>query len=428
MESSLEKTDFIVLYKYMPYEAFVATVETWTLKASFPYEVNDPLENVIQKNKHLPPELLKDSSLGYISPFFSFSRNMSSSAMWGQYADWGRGVCLVFAFPIRDDSVEWIAGEKPGIFNPLICDKEQAVPLLYQEERFKINYDAKSRINKTPIVMNRWLNDCIIVKGKHWEYESEVRIHTSYGSATHEKNGILSYQWPMQYLIGAIAGPKCKQSRQYIKQKIQLCKAAFLETNDNVKLSKNIVVAQAKAHDVRFEYVAPPFFDKVDSRLFYELVLSDSLLGLHYTVITYYKNWNEWINNVYNKELLIVNKYISKIKTLIKQEFSTHLFHESEIDGLVYYLTHSIVFKNTEIIQDMEILRERIKSYFKKNVMTACNSQMNSSIDILKIANFFSNATLSKIVKLILEMHTKRDRLIINEVKKNDKSIKPIEK
>lgn len=75
----------------------------------------------------------------------------------------------------------------------------------------------------------------------------------------------------------------------------------------------------------------------------------------------------------------------------------------------------------------MEILRERIKSYFNKNVMTACNSQMDSSIDILKIANFFSNATLSKIVKLVLEMHKKRDRLIINEVKKNDKSIKPIE-
>ena len=123
MESFLENTDFIVLYKYMSYEAFVATVETWSLKASFPYEVNDPLENVIQKNKHLPPEILKDSTYGYIYPFFSFSRNMSSSAMWGQYADWGRGVCLVFAFPIRDDSVEWIAGEKPGIFNPLICDK-----------------------------------------------------------------------------------------------------------------------------------------------------------------------------------------------------------------------------------------------------------------------------------------------------------------
>ncbi len=424
MEATTKDSTFIILYKYMTYEAFVATVETWSLKASFPYEVNDPLENVIQKNKHLPPEILKDSTLGYISPFFSFSRNMSSSAMWGQYADWGRGVCLVFAFPIRDDSIEWMADEKPGIFNPLICDKEQAVPLLYREERFKINYVPRSKKCKVlGNVINRWLNNCIIVKGKDWEYEAEVRIHTNYGNATYEKNGILTYEWPMRYLIGAITGPKCKHDRNYIEQKIKLCKSDFQRKNANIKLSEKIIVSQAKPHDARFEYVAPPFFDKVDSRLFYELVMRDSSFGSHYTVISYYKNWNEWIKSVYHKELIILNKYVKKIKTIIKSETSSHLLHDSAIDELVYYLTHCIIFKNRENVPDLEFLRERITLYFAKNMIMASNNQTEDSISISKFVKLVLNHTLNKIVNLILEMHEEKNLLIIKEVKKNDKSL-----
>lgn len=425
MEATTENCDYIVLYKYMTYEAFIATVESWSLKAAFPYDVNDPLENVIQKNKHLPPEILKDSPHGYIQPFFSFSRNMSSSAMWGQYAEWGRGICLVFAFPIRDDSIEWIAGEEPGIFNPLICNKEQAVPLLYQEERFKINYNAKSKkVKDSHYAVNRWLRNNIVVKGKDWEYESEVRIHTDYKNATHEKNGILSFEWPMRYLIGAITGPKCKRDWAYISKKIELCKSAFKKTHSDIKLYEKTVVVQAKPHDIKFEFVAPPFFDKVDSRLFSELIMSNPISGLNFTTPGYNKNWNEWIKKVYNKESKLLNNYNQKINFLIIKDLSTKITHNIEIDGLVHFLTHSIIFKNKEVIQNLDNLRERIESYFNKNIVVGCNDQSDNTIETSQLINKLSNTTLNNIVKLILDFHKERNLLIIGEVNNYDKSTK----
>ena len=34
----------LLLYRYMPYEAFEKTIENWSLKLTIPYETNDPFE------------------------------------------------------------------------------------------------------------------------------------------------------------------------------------------------------------------------------------------------------------------------------------------------------------------------------------------------------------------------------------------------
>lgn len=59
-------------------------MEKWALKASFPFESNDPLEYVAQyTDSKIDGHINNHSPQDEPPPFISFSRKMSDVTMWG---------------------------------------------------------------------------------------------------------------------------------------------------------------------------------------------------------------------------------------------------------------------------------------------------------------------------------------------------------
>lgn len=400
----------IILYKYLSYEAFIKTVETWSLKASFPYDVNDPLENVIQRNNHFPVEFLDDTPKGRVTPFFSFSRNISTSAMWGLYAENGQGVCLVFAFPIAGNSIDWIVGDTPGGLNPLICKKKQAVPVCYHNERIKLPYDAKTRKMLNPCFANSWLKNNIVVKGKSWEYESEVRIFSSHSEAAYEVNGILSYEWPMNYLVGVVVGPKCRHDRFYIQRKIEICQNRQLDKNKDSFMLRSVIVTQARAHDKRFEYEAAPFFDKCDGLLWNKIVQK----GLHHGLpgLGYFRNWNDRIIKIQLKLRNRLRLYEDKILSVLKKCFPEGGSGDEDFDLVFYFLIRSTLFDNIDEDISSNDLANIVREDLTKFYHHTCNSQFSDMECFFDIVSHLDCNALTQVFKYRRNMYRDRTMLV----------------
>ncbi len=409
----------IILYKYLSYDAFIKTIETWSLKASLPYEVNDPLENVVQSNKYIPQEFLNDSTVGRITPFFSFSRNVSTSAMWGLYAENGHGVCLVFSFPIARNSIDWFIGDIPGKLNPIICDHRKAVPVIYQKERLKLSFNAKKKIMYNPFMCNNWINNNIAIKGESWEYESEVRIFSHANEASSEYNGILSYEWPMHYFVGIVVGPRCKHDRLYIQRKIELCQKYHAEKNNDPSLLRTIIVTQARSHDKRFEYEAPPFFDKMDGFLLSRIIRKN----LHYGLpgLGCFRNWNDRIIKIQDKLRKKISRYEEQVLSCIRKYYSEEGQREEEIEILSYYLTRCLLFNSSEKWVCTEDVKKLIRDCLLKAFYCSCNSQ-SAAIDCSFLGvSSLDDGAITKILNLLRHIHEERENQIEGELEKMGK-------
>lgn len=95
---------FLVLYKFMPLEAAMKTIENGEFKVSLPNEetANDPFEfNPAYSEDADEDEFSKQERKDIREiPFMSFCKCYDDSAMWGRYADGGKGVCFQLVFPI----------------------------------------------------------------------------------------------------------------------------------------------------------------------------------------------------------------------------------------------------------------------------------------------------------------------------------------
>lgn len=143
----------------------------------------------------------------------SFSTRISSSAVWGHYADKNKGVCLVFDLPICD-----IEKHKGVLIGNLKGSSETLFQRVhYTENRFKL--DATECVNFVESVYHD-LCAAISYKSEDWKYEKECRLVfylTKESKSLCVKNGMFFAKGLRQYLSGIVLGPKCPLSNIYFK-------------------------------------------------------------------------------------------------------------------------------------------------------------------------------------------------------------------
>lgn len=255
-------------------------MDKWVLKASFPFESNDPLEYVAQYTEHKIGRFLDSHSpQDEPLPFFSFSRKMSDVTMWGQYADYARGACLVFKFPLSENSREYWADENADSLPLNIhlssteSDSERDITLggvKYSEERFSPGNPIEEKPGTDFLIsIISWkICQMPIIKAESWRYEDEVRIIEQCSNASRESDGMLFYEWPMDYLIGVIVGSNSPYPASYIWQKIRLNYEKTKKTNYFWKENFACIVVRASIHPKKFVYEAFPFGDRMETALF----------------------------------------------------------------------------------------------------------------------------------------------------------------
>lgn len=279
MNDASKKQKFVILYKYVSYKAFESIMEKWALKASFPFESNDPLEYVAQHTEHKMGRYMNiHSPQDEPPPFFSFSRKMSDVTMWGQYADYARGVCLVFKFPLSENSREYWSDENADALSPHIsymmtnstekCDTTLA-GVKYSEDRFSPGDLNTEKPEFDTLVMTLFWRMFYMptIKAESWKYEDEVRIIERCENASQENKGMLLYEWPMNYLYGIIIGANSPYPTDYLKQKIKLSYAKTNQKNFFWSELCNCYVVRATIHPTKFAYEAYPFSDRMENDL-----------------------------------------------------------------------------------------------------------------------------------------------------------------
>lgn len=412
MNEASKKQKFVILYKYVSYKAFESIMEKWALKATFPFESNDPLEYVAQYT---------DSKIdGYINnhtpqdeppPFISFSRKMSDVTMWGQYADFARGVCLVFKFPLSEYSREYWADENAYSILTYIHhstnDDTRDIRLegvRYSNERFTPGDLNKEQPDYETLIMAlNWKIFSQPIKAESWQYEDEVRIMEKCEHASSESNGMLLYGWPMNYLYGVIVGSNTPFSTEYIKHKIRIC---YNNTEKNHYFWKNsfdCYVIRASVHPTKFAYEAFPFGDRMENDLLEKVM---NLTNHHYDAS---KTWHDLSKKMLHELAEWRNRKIQdiskKVVRLLQQNNS--VIEEDDVKSCLQYIrcimSHSII--REKVFKGEPLIAENIQEAITSNPKEKENWKHYATIllqcgfeSIVKEIYFEAESTIDTIV------------------------------
>lgn len=188
----------VVLYRYMPWDAFEKTISSWSLKATLASDTNDffeyfPATSDDPEIDEYAKELTRGNKV-----FISFSSLMSSCAMWGHYAKHYNGVCMVFYFP-----------KKLFDTRSILCE------VAYQKERVLVGELT------SPEDAAEKLTVLLTTKDISWSFEHETRLFYEAEDASEAHDGMLLYREPMKYFAGVILGTRCSASIGYVKAMIK---------------------------------------------------------------------------------------------------------------------------------------------------------------------------------------------------------------
>lgn len=145
----------------------------------------------------------------------SFSARITSSAIWGHYADQNRGVCLVFDFPIFFPHVQH------GVVRSIIPNRRiQIHKVNYTEHRFCIPVSA---IADGPKSLGEYICSAISYKSTDWSYEEECRL--VFNITGGDDNSFVSdsnffTKGLRQYVSGIVLGARCPLSNLYFESMI----------------------------------------------------------------------------------------------------------------------------------------------------------------------------------------------------------------
>lgn len=319
-----------VLYRFMPLEAFEATLQSWSLKATLCYEANDPFEFTPQSTKpHSALDIRANSPICSPPPFLCFSRKITTASMWGLYADSGKGVCLVFGFPTKDN--DWTqdnrATTKLKIDANAYAKSKEYANAMNAATLIPVNYCHERVVRPEEIAHNEeslasWFQQLVATKDKTWEHEDEVRLISDYRYASSVENGRVCFSWPMNYLLGVVVGPRCKYSPAIIQG---LLSSAYKNkgkgqnyfhskhTKLNARFIDNFIVSQAYYHWRDYEMTCIPWGDRIKGTEFVQLlaIASCRLQGTFFftrdlatktdSSINPRDDWQDICQNVYNQ-------------------------------------------------------------------------------------------------------------------------------
>ena len=194
------------LYLYTSLEGLLKIIETGKLKVSLPWGTNDITEGIPknEQQRHYQTE-----SYGYIC----MSDICSSPAMWGYYAERGRGACLVM-------DIFWIEHQSQA--DTWVTQNPEKWTEQLPGKIVKVKYEATRPDFKTP-------EDILRYKSPDWKHESEYRYIIKLADCefskiidtNHGKQGQYYVRDLTQYMKGIILGPNCELQPSDISQLVK---------------------------------------------------------------------------------------------------------------------------------------------------------------------------------------------------------------
>ncbi|MBQ9835103.1 MAG: DUF2971 domain-containing protein [Akkermansia sp.] len=230
-------------YKYMEVKWLAEFIKKDIIKATELAKVNDPLEWRPQFNNKIQEETWDKQPSSHIH-VLCLSSKISTTAMWGHYADKHAGVCLAFSIPlhVHDDELN---------IRHQLSPEARCYPI----KRLKKNNNWFMKVTYTNIRPKFDINDIsstnyrlVTNKGSDWEYESEYRILLNNG-ISYKKDGTPVYRGMRKFLSGIILGVKSSHETEELVKKII----------DEACLK--IPIVRAKLHLYNYSIIAPPFED-----------------------------------------------------------------------------------------------------------------------------------------------------------------------
>ncbi len=220
---------YLRLYKYMTLETFHETLRLGGLRATFAQQSVNLMEfkpsKKISTNTDTERELRSHALV-------SFCRNSTSPALWGLYANRGRDICLVFSFPVEYRNSRKITVETSAATSKSGVASKSAIIHTYKLTNGYILRDVVYNYRRFNRQITRFnLPELLTHKSPSWEHEKEVRYvghvddfdEISYFNEPafpYRDRHKLICKWPMNYLRGALLGPKCELSADFVKRQI----------------------------------------------------------------------------------------------------------------------------------------------------------------------------------------------------------------
>lgn len=412
MNDASKKQKFVILYKYVSYKAFESIMEKWALKATFPFESNDPLEYVAQyTDSKIDGHINNHTPQDEPPPFISFSRKMSDVTMWGQYADFARGVCLVFKFPLSKYSREYWPDESadsiPTYIHHSAKDDTRDIRLegvRYSNERFTPGDLNKEQPDYETLIMAlNWKIFSQPIKAESWQYENEVRIMEKCEHASSESNGMLLYSWPLNYLYGVIVGSNTPFPTEYIKQKIRICYNNKGKNHYFWKDSFDCHVIRASIHPTKFAYEAYPFGDRIENDLLEKVM---NLTNHHYDAS---KTWHDLSKKMLHELAEWRNRKIQDISKKVVRllQKNNSVIEEDDVKSCFQYIrcimSHSII--REKVFKGEPLIAENIQEAITSNPKEKENWKHYATIllqcgfeSIVKEIYFEAESTIDTIV------------------------------
>lgn len=218
----------VVLYRYMPWDAFEKTLDSWKLKATIASQTNDFFEFLPAASKDSEIDDYAKALTRENTAFFCFSKLMSSCAMWGHYAEQYKGVCMVFYFP--------------KTLKPCrrLCE------VAYQKDRIPVGEVSDSED------ASRIIDLLLTTKDISWQFEHEARLLYEAKDADEALDGKLFFREPMKYFVGVILGTRCPYSAGYVKALIKQSIKKNKIRNGNLYKNIDDLVTKSSVHPTEF--------------------------------------------------------------------------------------------------------------------------------------------------------------------------------
>lgn len=215
---------FLRLYKYMTFATFYETLRLGGLRGTFARQSVNLMEFMPASGINQESSIEKEL---HSHALVSFCRNAESPALWGLYANRGRDICLVFSFPIEHRDTRNLVVPTPE------ANQTEAVSIsTYTLTNGRILREVMYDHNRFDKQITRFnLHELLTHKSTSWKQEEEVRYigHVDdFDEIAYFNDPIIPYidrykplcKWPMEYLRGALLGPECELSADFVRRQI----------------------------------------------------------------------------------------------------------------------------------------------------------------------------------------------------------------
>lgn len=348
-----EKRKTLRLYMYVTADALYSILKTGRLKLSHPWKTNDITECLAQGETQQRYGIKK---YGYLC----FSADCTSPAMWGYYAERGKGACLTFDFDVievQKDVYEVVIDGAVDVLNPIYIRKVK-----YSENRCVPNDSG----------------DEFFIKSKEWEHEKEYRIVLPLESDTLEVEEVrgasrisVAYYFAglMNYLSDIIMGPKYEGDEVEIKSFLKHCfptsEKEYVFENGTKRIKYEVACM------ARYAGISQAVFNGGRFRLAVKQLLSCIFQdndALEHWELACVQNFG-CVNNVALNEALsrILNSTIECFFASISLELSTgdsERFYIQKIHGHYYFLRDA----KTKLLLELNYPTECLANLYERAV------------------------------------------------------------